>query len=269
MVGVCGENTWGQRMQSRLAAARAVRAVRRGASLNRALPEVLTKTDADAHATIQALSYGVLRRYELIEALLALLLKKPLKRKDEIVTDLLRVALFELLDSAKPDYAVVDSVVDLVKRERRWASGLANGVLRRFLRERESLVQAALEQPSARYLLPDWLLGKLRKAWPDSFEDLAAALAEPAPMTLRVDLSRVERDVYLQRLGTEGIQATPHVSVPSAIVLQSPGDIRQLPGFEEGEVSVQDAAAQLAGWLLDLKPGLRALDACAAPGGKT
>ncbi|HFD87114.1 MAG TPA: 16S rRNA (cytosine(967)-C(5))-methyltransferase RsmB, partial [Gammaproteobacteria bacterium] len=152
---------------------------------------------------------------------------------------------------------------------RRWASGLANGVLRRFLRERESLVQAALEQPSAHYLLQDWLLGKLRKAWPDSFEDLAAALAEPAPMTLRVDLSRVERDVYLQRLDTEGIRATPHVSVPSAIVLQSPGDIRQLPGFEEGEVSVQDAAAQLAGWLLDLKPGLRVLDACAAPGGKT
>lgn len=256
-------------MQSRLAAARVIQAVRRGASLNRALPDVLTKTDANAHATIQALSYGVLRRYELIEALLTALLKKPLKRKDEIVTDLLRVALFELLDSAKPDYAVVDSIVGLVKHERRWASGLANGVLRRFLRERESLVQTALEQPSARYLLPDWLLGKLRKAWPDYFEDLASALAEPAPMILRVDLSRVERQVYLQRLETLGIQATPSVNAPSGIVLQSACDIRQLPGFDDGVVSVQDAAAQLAGWLLDLKPGQRILDACAAPGGKT
>ena len=256
-------------MHPRLAAAGVLQGVRRGGSLSRELPAALAQADVESHPTIQALSYGALRQYELIDALLGLLLQKPLKAKDRIVTDLLRIALFELLDAARPDYAVVDSTVRLVKQKRRWAAGLANAVLRRFLRERETLLDTARQQPSARYLLPDWLLGKLRKAWPDDFDMLAQSLASPAPMTLRVDLSRVSRKDYLLQLDAAGMAADAHPLVASAITLRGACDVTRLPGFLQGQVSVQDAAAQLAGWLLDVAPGQRVLDACAAPGGKT
>ncbi len=256
-------------MQTRLAAARVLRSVGEGGSLSRDLPAVLTKIRPEAHATVRALAYGALRYYERIDALLALLLRKPLKRKDRIVADLLRVALFELLDAETPDYAVVDNTVRIVRQQRPWAGGMANAVLRRFLRERGSLLATVMQQPEARYLLPVWLIGKLQKAWPEEFERIAEAMAEPPPMTLRVDLSRTDRESYLKRLEQAGIGADPHPVVASAIVLHAPTDVTALPGFDEGLVSVQDAAAQLAAGLLDVVPGQRILDACAAPGGKT
>lgn len=256
-------------MQPRLAAARVLQRVREGESLSRALPALLEKTPQESHATIQALSYGVLRYCELIEAVLAILLNKPLKRRDRIVADLLRVALFELLDEASPDYAIVDNAVRLVRQQRTWAAGLGNAVLRRFLRERDALLEQAMAQPSARWLLPDWLAGKLRKAWPDQFEQVSAAMAQPPPLTLRVDLARVSRQNYLHQLQEAGISAAEHPVVASAVVLETACDITQLPGFTSGIVSVQDAAAQLAANLLEPKAGERILDACAAPGGKT
>ena len=256
-------------MQPRLAAARVLQGVREGGSLSRELPKVLAKTPTETHATIQALTYGVLRRYERIDALLALLLRKPLKRKDRIVADLLRVALFELLDAETPDYAVVDSTVRLIRQQRGWAAGMGNAVLRRFLRERDDLLRQVMAQPSARWLLPDWLAGKLRKAWPEDFEAIATAMAQPSPLTLRVNLDRVSREDYLAQLAQAGLAATVHPLVPSAITLDTPTDVTRLPGFAAGLVSVQDAAAQLAAGLLDPRPGQRVLDACAAPGGKT
>lgn len=256
-------------MQTRLAAASVLRGVREGASLSRALPRVLAKCPPETHATVQALSYGVLRQYEQIEALLGLLLRKPLKRKDRIVTDLLQVALFELLDAETPDYAVVDSTVNLIRQQRSWAAGMGNAVLRRFQREREALLQQVMAQPAACYLLPDWLAGKLRKAWPDDFDVVAAAMSRPAAMTVRIDLNRCRREDYLHDLQAVGIGASLHPIAPAAIVLDSPADVTCLPGFESGVVSVQDAAAQLAAALLDPQPGQQILDACAAPGGKT
>ncbi len=256
-------------MQTRLAAARVLQGVREGGSLSRELPLWLAKCSPETHPTIQALSYGVLRHYERIDALLAVLLRKPLKRKDRIVTDLLQVALFELLDAETPDYAVVDSTVSLIRQQRPWAAGMGNAVLRRFLRDRDVLLQQVMAQPAARYLMPDWLVGKLRKAWPDDFEQVAAAMARPAPMTLRIDLNRCSRDDYLDALQVAGVTATAHPVATAAIVLDTPTDVTRLPGFDSGEVSVQDAAAQLAAGLLDPRPGQRILDACAAPGGKT
>ncbi len=256
-------------MQTRLAAARVLQGVREGGSLSRELPKILARTPPEAHATIQALTYGVLRRYERIDALLALLLRKPLKRKDRIVADLLRVALFELLDAETPDYAVVDNTVRLIRQQRGWAAGMGNAVLRRFLRERDDLLQQAMMQPAARWLLPDWLAGKLRKAWPDDFEAIATAMAQPPPLTLRVNLDRISREDYLAQLARAGLAATAHPLVASAITLDAPTDVTRLPGFAAGLVSVQDAAAQLAAGLLDPQPGQRLLDACAAPGGKS
>ncbi len=256
-------------MQTRLAAARVLQGVRDGGSLSREFPRWLAKCPPESHPTIQALSYGVLRHDERIDALLAILLRKPLKRKDRIVTDLLRVALFELLAAETPEHAVVDSTVSLIRQQRQWAAGLGNAVLRRFLRDRNVLLQQVMAQPAARYLLPDWLVGKLRKAWPDDFEQVAAAMARPAPMTLRIDRNRRSRADYLDALQAVGVTASAHPVAATAVVLDTPSDVTRLPGFDSGVVSVQDAAAQLAAGLLDPQPGERILDACAAPGGKT
>ncbi len=256
-------------MQTRLAAARVLQGVREGGSLSRELPAVLARMRPESHATIRALVYGVLRQFERVDALLGLLLRKPLKRKDRIVADLLRIALFELLDAATPDHAVVDNTVRIVRRQRPWAGGMANAVLRRFLREREPLLAAVMQQPQARHRLPGWLIDELRKAWPADFDRLARAMAEAAPMTLRVDLSRIERQAYLRQLEKAGVAAVAHPLVETAVLLRGTVDVTGLPGFGDGVVSVQDAAAQLAASLLDTGPGQRILDACAAPGGKT
>lgn len=259
-----------KQLDPRDAASQIVGRVREGGSLSRELPCVLRSVDPFSHAAAQALAYGTLRQYELIEALLSLLLAKPLKRKDQPVADRLRIALFELIEQSSPDYAVVDAAVKAIKRQRSWAGGLANAVLRRFIRERDVLLQSARERSlAARHLLPDWLLRELRVLYPEQWEDIARVSATQAPMTLRVNLSRRSREDFIAACAELGIVAHPHEAVTTAVVLEQALDVRELPGFSEGEVSVQDAAAQLAGWLVDPKPGERLLDACAAPGGKT
>lgn len=259
-----------KQIDPREAAALVVGRVREGGSLNRELPKVLRGVEVSSQPAAQALSYGVLRQFELIDALLGRLLKKPFKRKDQAIADRLSVALFELIEQSSPDYAVVDAAVKSIKKQRSWASGLANAVLRRFLREREQLLDAVRAQnASARYLLPSWLLQSLQSDYPDQWEAIARESAAQAPMTLRVNLSRISREDYLARCSAQGIQARAHETVATAVVLERPVDVVELPGFEDGEISVQDAAAQLAGWLMDVQPGERILDACAAPGGKT
>ncbi|HGG61289.1 MAG TPA: 16S rRNA (cytosine(967)-C(5))-methyltransferase RsmB [Gammaproteobacteria bacterium] len=256
-------------MQPRLAAAKALGRIRDGGSLDRELPPLLAEVPPEQQATAQALVYGALRQFELLEAVMGELLRKPLKRKDRIIDNLLFIALFELLDQVSPDYAVVDSAVRLARRQRSWSGALVNGCLRRFLREKEALLERARRQPSAAALLPGWLLDAIRRDWPDDWQAIAAASARPAPMTLRVDLSRGSRDDCLARLRQQGLPADAHACVKSAIVLTTPAPVSALPGFAEGLTSVQDAAAQMAATLLAPRPGERVLDACAAPGGKT
>lgn len=256
-------------MRPRLTAARILQQVLAGGSLSRALPQGLLDCDGALQSTVQALVYGSLRYFERIEYILQKLLHKPLKKRDQIVVNILRIALFELMEAVTPDYAVVDGAVKSVASERAWARGLVNAVLRRFIRERSMLLALVNSNPVAVALLPDWLLQRVQSIYPQHWESISTALNQVPPMTLRINTDRISTQDYLQRLYAMDIGATSIPGLASALVLVSPQDVTQLPGFAEGWVSVQDAAAQYAAFLLAARRGDRVLDACAAPGGKT
>lgn len=254
--------------QARAAAARAIGAVLAGKSLAQALPAQLERTTERDRALVQQLCYGTLRLAPRLQALLDPLLDKPLRARDRDVQGLLLCGLYQLEDTRIPDHAAVsETVAAAAVLKKTWARGMTNAVLRRYLREREAL-QARLDE-AARLAHPAWLLQALKAQWPAHWQQVVAANNDQPPLTLRVNRRRGSRDDYLARLAGAGIAARAGALSPEAVYLESPTDVALLPGFADGEVSVQDEAAQLAALLLDPQPGDRVLDACAAPGGKT
>jgi 16S rRNA (cytosine967-C5)-methyltransferase len=242
-----------------------------GESLTTALPAVLQSVaDQAVHAQTQALCYGVLRWYGRLAGLLQLLLEHPLKAKDRDIRFLLMLGLYELSDARNPDYAIVSTVVDIAPAiGKPWAKGLLNAVLRRFIRERQDLERRLESDLAAHYSFPEWMIHCLQRDWPQHWPALLDASNRQAPMFLRVDPNAIARDDYLRLLHAQGIAAETVAGVATAVRLHKPCAVEILPGFGDGRVSVQDAAAQRAAPLLDPQPGERILDACAAPGGKT
>jgi 16S rRNA (cytosine967-C5)-methyltransferase len=237
-----------------------------GASLSRVMPPV--QEQSSEAPLIQELVYGSLRWHFLLSGLIRLLLEKPLRNKDRDVECLLRIGLYQLREMRIPAHAVVNETVRETRTMKKpWAKGLVNGVLRRYQRDREALEQQLDTAESMAH--PQWLLQKLQDAYPEPWRDICTANNQRPPMVLRVNERRQTVDEYLQELNREGVAAKRHPVAPQALVLDKACDVFSLPGFDEGRVSVQDAAAQLAAGLLDLGPGMRILDACAAPGGKT
>jgi 16S rRNA (cytosine967-C5)-methyltransferase len=178
--------------------------------------------------------------------------------------------VYELYEMQTPDHAVVSQTVNTVELlNKPWAKSLVNAVLRNAQRRRAQLEEAVQQQEQARYLHPHWLIELLRQDWPQDWQTILAQNNLPAPMTLRLDTHRCSREAYLEQLSQAGIPAHEAENAPTALTLEQPADVQDLPGFSEGLVSVQDAAAQLAAPLLDPQAGERILDACAAPGGKT
>lgn len=240
---------------------------------NGSLSTLLTRNNevpVQDQALLQELCFGTCRWYFQLDALLGQLLAKPLKSKDADIRCLLLIGLYQLHYLRVPDYAVVnESVVVCKSLGKDWAKALVNGVLRSFIRDSDSLFANLKGDAAAESAHPMWLVGKLRKAWPDAFESILAANNERPPMTLRVNLQRQSRQDYLDILAEHDIAAREGSLAESCVYLLKPTSVDSLPGFESGAVSVQDEASQLIPTLLQLAPGLRVLDACAAPGGKT
>ncbi len=255
---------------ARAVAARVVAAVVHGRSLDDALDEQfarLPKVLGSERALIQEMSYGTVRWLLRLEPLLQGLLDKPLKEKDDDLRALLLVGLYQLLSMRVAKHAAVKETVEAVRvLKMDWAKGLVNAVLRRALREENAI--AARVAADETFACPPWLLARIKEEYPDDWRNIAEALNARPPMTLRVHLGKTTRPAYHEKLAAEGLAAEDLADFEAALRLTTPVPVERLPGFPAGEISVQDAAAQLAAPLLDVRPGMRVLDACSAPGGK-
>jgi len=214
------------------------------------------------------LCFGVCRHYFQLAALADILVKKRPKETEVFVSILM--GIYQLHFQNRPDYAVVKETVDVLTALKTiWAKGLVNAVLRNYCRKQPELLNAMEQNEAFQYNHPTWLIHRIKKAWPDDWQAILKANDEHPPMTLRVNARRESVKNYLKRLQNHDIHAEALSHSPEAIKLTTPCSVHLLPGFDDGDLSLQDEAAQLAVALLDLKPGLRVLDACAAPGGKT
>jgi len=218
---------------------------------------------------VQQICYGTLRHYFYYERAIELLVEKPLPDKHLDVRLLLLTGLYSIDHLRRPVHASVNHVVGAAPLLRKaWAKGLINGVLRRYQREKETLAPRILETGEARNNHPSWLTELILEDWPDHAEILEANNHQ-APMTLRVNTSRLGREDYLSLLSDNGIEARAGRYTNCSVILHEAKPAQSLPGFQEGLVSIQDEAPQLAPSLMNLAPGMTVLDACAAPGGKT
>lgn len=251
----------------------AVQAVREGHSLT----EALSQCPAAARPGTQALSFQVLRWLGSAQALRQRLVPKP---PAPAVDALLISALALLWPEGPPPYnehTLVDQAVEAARRRSKASAPFVNAVLRRFLRERDALLAALHHEPVAAFNHPQWWIDQLQTDWPEQWQDVLRANNQRPPMTLRVNARRHTPEAYVARLAAVGMAA--QVVGPQAVQLANPCAVTLLPGFDDGDVSVQDLAAQWAAPLLVgqtaaggapwLPAGARVLDACAAPGGKT
>ncbi len=227
---------------------------------------LIARVDITARAAVQDLVYGSLRQFGRGDFLLGKLLDRPLPVPE--IRTLLLVAIYRLETRPDATHTVVDQAVaaagEMVGGRFR---GLVNAVLRNFLRQQATLTAAIADDPVASAQHPDWWLAELQAAWPNDWRRIVEAGNLPPPMALRVNLRRGDRAAYLQRLQAEDIAATPVGE--AGLALARPVAVDRLPGFADGDVSVQDPGAQEAAIRLDPAAGSRVLDACAAPGGKT
>lgn len=261
-----------QGVNARLATVQCLQAV---LDQGRSLTEVLEyhgehMTDAREFRLVSALSYGVLRWYDRLHAICNQLLKTPLRMRERDIQLLLLIAMFQLMEERTPAYAVVASSVDTAARLGKvWAKALVNGVLRNFIRKQQKLIADLEVNPSAYYAFPVWLYDMIKADWPEYATSIFTASNIQAPMTLRINTQKNSVEHYLQMLADQNIPAVRLPAPETAVCMEVPCDVSVLPGFDEGCVSVQDAAAQYAAILLESKPNERVLDACSAPGGKT
>ncbi|MFP8966969.1 16S rRNA (cytosine(967)-C(5))-methyltransferase RsmB [Pokkaliibacter sp. CJK22405] len=240
-----------------------------GLSLTAALSHAEEQEDTRDQGLVQEICYGVMRWLPRLQCITDALLVKRFKRRDIDVNILVMVGLYQLEYMRVPSHAAISQTVEVCRNiDKHWATGLVNGVLRRYEREKDEILEHLQGKSEFDYAHPAWMTAKLSHAWPEHWQQIIAANNDRPPMTLRVNVSQISRDDYLTLLTEAEIAAVKCQHSPFGLTLSQPMDVSQLPGFEEGLVSVQDEAAQLAAPLLDTLSG-RVLDACCAPGGKT
>ena len=262
---------WAPGAPALAAAARVVEAVTaRGRSADAAFATGSERTPgAPEVSAVRAIALGTLRWYLRLAPAIELLVAQP-RALASPVRALLAVGAHQVEYSRNAPEATVDAAVDAARLlEMKRATGLVNAVLRRFVSERATIFARVDESLPARTAHPAWLVDRIVAAWPSQATEILLANNAHPPMVLRVDLSRVSAADYRARLAERSIDSQMIQWADTAIVLDRPVAVSDLPGFTEGLVSVQDAGAQLAAALLDAAPGMRVLDACAAPGGKT
>jgi 16S rRNA (cytosine967-C5)-methyltransferase len=258
---------WAPGAPALAAAARVVQAV---VTSGRSADAALAESDSEAErSAVRAIALGTLRWYLRLAPVLDQLLKRPAELAP-MVRALLAVSAHQIDYSRNVPEQTVDAAVDaarILRSER--ATSLVNAVLRRYLAEHAALLERVDADLAGRTAHPAWLVERIRAAWGETGAAILAANNAHPPMTLRVDLSRLGRPDYLRQLNDASIDAQEIQWSASAVTLNRPLPVDRLPGFSAGVVSVQDAGAQLAAPLLGARPGMRVLDACAAPGGKT
>ena len=239
-----------------------------GLSLDAAIARNESRVAPNDRSLLRMLCFGTLRNHWRLQSWISELVSRPLKRRDSVINALLAIGLFQLVDTRIPDHAAVSQTVEAARQLRKpKLANLLNACLRRF--QREGLSAKLSDDEEVQWNHPRWLIEKIRQDWPDDAETILAANNERAPMWLRSNQSRQSAAQYCDRLARAGIASTCQEGVPDAVRLDEPIAVDELPGFADGDVSVQDAAAQIAArWVMAANP-VRVLDACAAPGGKS
>jgi 16S rRNA (cytosine967-C5)-methyltransferase len=233
--------------------------------------ETLSELDPSAdRAAIRAITLGTLRWYLRIAPAIGPLMQRPPESLAPDLRALVAAAAHQIEYSRNAPEATVNVAVDAARvLGLARASGFVNAVLRRFVAQRQALFGQVDADLAVRTAHPRWMVDAFERDWPEQAADILAADNAHPPMVLRLDLTRTSVAAQLHALAEAGLSAQPVDWLPSALVLEKPTAIESLPGFSEGLLSVQDSGAQLAAPLLDPRPGMRVLDACAAPGGKT
>ena len=260
-----------KKLSTRAAAAEVIAKVLRGQSLSALLPEYSGKVDEKDRPLLKELCFGSLRWYPQIAIILKGLIEKPLREKDLEIQGLMASGIYQLMHMRIAEYAIINETVSAVGNlNRPWAKGLVNAVLRNFQRQQQDILDKEAENLVFQTAHPKWLLKKINDAWPSEIaSQIIKANNQRAPMTLRVNGLHTSREDYLSTLEDAGIVASATDYSAQGVLLETPRDVTELPGFSDGDISVQDEAAQLAAHLLLLGSGQRVLDACCAPGGKT
>tara|TARA_B100000029_G_scaffold300261_2_gene293203 strand:- start:249 stop:1550 length:1302 start_codon:yes stop_codon:yes gene_type:complete len=231
--------------------------------------ELAKKMGKDS-SLIKEMLFGTFRWYIQLEYILEQLVENPLKKKDRLLKHLMMIGLYQLIYMRIPNHAVVSETVQTCERiNMKWAKGLVNAVLRKYIREAKRINLKIDKNETVKFAHPNWLIKKIKTDWPDNWVKILIANNERPPMFLRVNKLRNNRKYYIDQLKKVNIEGVETEHSCHGILLKKPTNVDKLPGFSKGDSSVQDLAAQLAVELLDLKPNQRVLDACAAPGGKT
>lgn len=228
------------------------------------IPLAPNLSDRD-RAFVLHLCFGVLRHYFLLREMLQKWLQQPLKNKDLDIELLLIIGLYQLFFTDMAPYAALNETVNACPKKKSWAKSLCNAILR------QAIISPKPELQSPEMLHkthPAWLVKIMQTHYAEQWPAIIAANQVHPPFTLRINARKITREAYLSLLTKANISAKALIDSPSAIQLDTPIPVEQLPGFDQGLVSVQDISAQLSVALLDVENNMRVLDACAAPGGK-